>query len=256
MVLPKPFKKYQKMDNNLEFQEIEVQNINTKSECDLITARYNFLLNEQPNLYRAKRQRFTSSLLGGCFSILLPVYLDFKDPFQDLEMLGIFSIGCFLIGAIITHAVGKISNDMNNQKALIQNIEMLQNWTRPIIVLPENRFDPSVDARAQELTNILNDEKCLNHLDIALENAQMFFEYSVRYGFRTGEKCQTNTGLPVVSLFPELFILRGAFDDKLWYEFQKEAVRIAFEIDNQFAKQWFAIESQTYRVVAGGQSMI
>lgn len=139
---------------------------------------------------------------------------------------------------------------------MVQNIETLQNWKRPIIILPENRFDCFVDSRAKEISDILNDEKCLNGLNIALQNAEISFEYSIEYGFRTGEKCQTNIGLPVVSLIPELFILRGAFDEKIWFEFQKEAVRIALQIDSQFAKQWFSLESKTYRAVAGGQIMI
>lgn len=241
------------MENNLEFQEIEVQRNNAPSEHNLITERYNFLLSEQPDLYRAKPQRFTSSLLGGCIAVLFPIYLDSIDPFQDVEMLGVFAVGCFLIGAIITHAIGKILNDRNDKKALIQNIEMLQNWTRPIIILPENRLDPSVDVRANEIKGILNDEKCLNNLNIALTDTQMSFEYSIQYGFRTGEKCQSNNGLPIVALFPELFILRGAFDDKLWLEFQKEAVRISFELDNDFAKSWYTLETEKYRSVAGGQ---
>ncbi len=244
------------MENNLVISDIAVQNATVQNEGNLITARYNFLLSEQPNLQAVKPQRFMTSITGGCVSTLMPIYIDSKDTFQDFETLGIFTIGCFLIGAILTHVLGQFFYEMNHKKALVQNIETLQNWKRPIIILPENRFDPSVDARAKAITGILEDEKCLNHLNIALENAEMSFDYSIEYGFRMGEKCQTNTGLPVVSLFPELFILRGAFDEKVWYEFQKEAVRIALEIDNEFAKCWFTLEAEKYRSVAGGQLMI
>lgn len=244
------------MGTNIEFSEMEMQNINQPSEQDLTEARYNFLLSEQPILYKVKPQRFMTSISGGCIAVLMPIYIDFKDTFQDVETLGIFTIGCFLIGAIMTNVFGRFITEMNHKKALVQNIETLQNWKRPIIILPENRFDPSVDLRAKEITDILEDEKCLNHLNIALENADLSFEYTIEYGFRTGEKCQTNTGLPVVSLFPELFVLRGAFDEKVWFEFQKEAVRIALEIDNEFAKCWYTLESEKYRTVAGGQLLI
>ena len=244
------------MSKNIENQEIEVQKINAPNEGDLITARYNFLLNEQPTLQAIEPQRLITSITGGCVSCLLPIYIDIKETFQDIETLGIFLIISFLIGVLLTRSVSQFLTDRNNKKVLVQNIETLQNWKRPIIILPENRFDCFVDARAKEITDILNDEKCLNGLNIALKNADMCFDYAIEYGFRTGEKCQTNTGLPVVSLIPELFILRGAFDDKIWLEFQKEAVRIALEIDSQFAKQWFSLESETYRTVAGGQLMI
>lgn len=246
MVLLKPFKNYQKkMENNLEVQKINAQNE--------ITARYNFLLNEQPNLKTIAPQKFITTLTGGCLSVLIPIYLDLTSDIESNETLCYMVGGFFLLGGVITHAIGQFLNDRSNKKILVNNIETLQNWTRPIIILPYNRFDPSVDARAKEITDILQDAKCLNHLDIALENAEMSFEYSINYGFRTGEKCKTNTGLPVVALFPELFILRGAFDDRLWFEFQKEAVRIALEIDNDFAKSWYALETEKYRAVAGGQ---
>ena len=244
------------MSKNIEIQEIAVQEINAPSEGNLIKERYNFLLSEQPTLEKIEPQRFTTSLTGGCFASLLPIYWDFKEPFQDLETLGIFVFLSLSIGLILTRSMGQFWNDRNNKKALIRNIETLQNWKRPIIILPESRFDCFVDARAKEISDILNDEKCLNGLHIALENAEISFDYSIEYGFRTGEKCHTNTGLPVVSLIPELFILRGAFDEKVWFEFQKEAVRIALEIDNNFAKCWFAYEGEKYRAIAGGQLMI
>jgi hypothetical protein len=241
------------MEANLEFQENSTQSPGTQSEKDLVIARYNFLLSEQPSLQVVEPQRLITALSVGCISTIIPIYMDTKEPFQDTELLSAFAVGCFLIGAIITHVIGQIMNDRNNKKALVQNLEMLQGWTRPIIILPETRFDRSMDARAREITDILQDDKCLNQLNIGLENAEMSFEYSIEYGFRKGEKCQTNVGLPIVSLFPELFILRGAFDDRLWYEFQQEAVRIALEIDSEFAKSWFTLENEKYRIVAGGQ---
>lgn len=244
------------MGNNIEIQDLEVQKNDAQNERDLIIARYDFLLSEQPYLQAVKPQRFITSITGGCVTTLMPVYMDSKDTFQDGETLGILTIGCFLIGAILTHVLGRFIYEMNYKQTLVQNIEMLQNWKRPIIILPEHRFDPSVDARAKEIFDILEDEKCLNQLHIGLENAEISFEYSIQYGFNTGEKHQTNTGLPVVSLFPELFVLRGAFDEKVWFEFQKEAVRIALEIDNDFAKCWFTLENEKYRSVAGGQLMI
>lgn len=244
------------MENNIEIQEIEVQKAHAQNDRDLITARYNFLLSEQPYLQAVKPQRFMTSITGGCVTTLMPIYIDSKNTFQDVETLYILTICCFLIGAIITHVLGQFFYEMNHKKALVQNIETLQNWKRPIIILPENRFDTSVDFRANEISNILNDEKCLNQLHIGLENAEMSFEYSIEYGFNTGEKYNTGVGLPIVSLFPELFVLRGAFDDKIWFEFQKEAVRIALEIDNDFAKCWFSLENEKYRAIAGGQLMI
>lgn len=226
------------------------------NDQNLITERYNFLLSEQPILQTVEPQQFITSITGGCMASLLPIYVDFKETFQDFETLGGLTVGCFVIGAMITHAIGQFLNDRNHKKALVQNIQMMQNWKRPIIILPENRFDCFVDARAKEVMDILNDEKCLNELHIGLENAEMTFEYSIEYGFRKGEKYSTNTGIPIVSLFPELFILRGAFDEKVWFEFQKEAVRIALEIDNEFARCWFLQETEKYRIVAGGQLMI
>ena len=244
------------MTTNVEFQEVNTPKSDVPTEQNLITERYNFLLSEQPKLQTVAPPRFITSVTGGCMATLIPIYFDLQDMVQEVETLCGFTLASFVFGFIITQAITLFLNERNNQKALVQNIEMLQNWKRPIIILPENRFDCFVDAKANEIMDILNDDKCLNALHIALENAGIFFEYSIAYGFRTGEKCPTNTGLPVVSLFPELFILRGAFDEKIWFEFQKEAVRITLEIDNEFAKYWFLQETEKYRSVAGGQLMI
>ena len=244
------------MEANVELIEVEAQKSPVPNDQNLITERYNFLLSEQPMLQTVAPQKFITSITGGCIASLLPIYVDFKETFQDFETLGGLTIACFAFGAIITHAIGQFLNDRNHKKALVQNIQMMQNWKRPIIILPENRFDCFVDARAKEIMDILNDEKCLNELHIGLENAEMTFDYSIEYGFRKGENYSTNTGIPIVSLFPELFVLRGAFDEKVWFEFQKEAVRIALEIDNEFARCWFWQETEKYRIVAGGQLMI
>ena len=256
MIYQKASKIIKKMLNNTEFQEIAVQEPNAPQGGNIIEARYNFLLSEQPNLYAVEPQRVTTQLLGGCFASLLPIYVDYENTFADFETLAGFIIVAFVIGSMATRYIGQFLTRRNQQFARVQNIELLKYWKRPIIILPESRFDCFVDARTKDISDILNDEKCLNVLNVALTDAEICFDYSIQYGFRTGESCQTNTGLPVVSLFPELFILRGAFDDVAWFEFQKEAVRIALEIDRDFAKQWYAIESHTYRTIAGGQLMI
>lgn len=253
MKSPKRVNKGQKMMNHLTESDMEAEKVQATKEQCLTVARYEFLLSEQPILHPLRAQRFMTSVTGGCVATLFPVYWDFKEPFQDVAALGVVVLGFFTIGLILTHAIGRILTDMSNKTAMVNNIELLEKWTRPIIIMPYDRLDTSVDARVKEITDILANEKCVNHLHIALENVEMSTEYGIEYGFRKGEVCQTNTGLPVVGLFPELFVLRGAFDDTLWYEFQKEAVRIALEIDNEFAKCWFALETEKYRIVAGGQ---
>lgn len=237
------------MSKNLEIQK----DIVVLTEQDWVSERYNFLLREQPVLHEVEPKKNTTILLGGCVATLIPVYVDYVDAFEDVEMLALFAVGCFLFGVILTHTICTMLQEVKVRKVLVQNLDLLQNWTRPIIILPESASDYSVDIRANEIRNLLNDEKCLNPLHTALKDADMSFEYSIEYGFNKGEKMTTNIGLPVVGLFPELFVLRGASDEKTWYEFQTEAVRIALELDNTFAKQWFALESEKYRTIAGGQ---
>ena len=237
------------MENILKFEDSHGQNVNETGEVDLIQARYNFLLSEQPQLENIEPTRFKTLVLGGCVATLVPIYIDFQSTFKDAETLICLLIVAFLMGAILA---GIFSQYMN-KKAFVENMKILQNWQRPIIVLPKSPTDNLTDARAKFILDTLKDEKCLNTLDTALKDAQISFDYSIEYGFRTGEKCQTNEGLPVVSLIPQLFVLRGAFDKKIWFEFQKEAVRITLEIDNDFAKCWFSIENEKYRTIAGGQ---
>jgi hypothetical protein len=242
--------------NKTELTEIEVQKPVVVKDKDLIKARYDFLLSEQPKLQTEQSQRFITSVTGGCVATIYPIYMDYQEAFQDIALLGVLVLCFFIVGLILVHTINGHFTARKNKQVLINNIELLQNWTRPIILLPENRFDPSVDTRAKEIITILDDDKFVNSLHIALENAEICFNYSIAYGFRTGEKCQTNKGLPVVALFPELFMLRGAFDENVWSDFQKEAVRIVLEIDNEFAKSWYTLESDKYRMVAGGQLMI
>lgn len=244
------------MEANIEFQALDTQKNEVPIEQNLITERYNFLLSEQPKLQTVAPQKFITSVIGGCVATLIPIYIDYVEPIQEIETLCGLLVAFFVFGTVIAHAFSQFMNDRNEKKVLVQNIELLQNWKRPIIILPENRSDCFVDARAKEITDVLDDEKCINELHIALQNAEILFDYAIEYGFRTGEKCQTNRGLPIVSLFPELFILRGAFDEKVWFEFQKEAVRIALEIDNEFAKHWYSFETEKYRAIAGGQLVI
>lgn len=241
------------MQNKKEIAENTAQKSEAKKEKELIQARYDFLLSEQPTLQTIQKQRLITSVLGGCMAVLLPMCLDFINRIQNDETVVFMALGFFTVGAILTHYIERFIIERNNKWILVNNLETLQGWTRPIILLPYDRLDPSVDARANEIRTILENDKCVNHLHIALENAEMSFNYSIQYGFRTGETCQTEKGLPVVALFPELFVLRGAFDKKVWYDFQKEAVRIALEIDNEFAKYWHTLEAEKYRSVAGGQ---
>lgn len=240
------------MSKNIDIQE-EDNEVVVLTEQDWVAERYSFLLNEQPQLQGIEPKKGTTTLLGGCVGSLIPVYMDYVNPFEDAETLVMFVVACFLFGMILTNTIGTMIREIKVRKALVKNLELLQNWVRPIIILPESPSDYSVDMRAKEISGLLNDEKCLNPLHTAIEDAEISFAYSIAYGFNRGETMQTNVGLPVVGLFPELFVLRGASDEKTWYEFQSEAVRIALELDSAFAKQWFALESEKYRSIAGGQ---
>jgi hypothetical protein len=247
---------WSKMDSQketiVEFEELKAQKCD---ESPRYTEGYKFLLNEQPRLLCLPPKRPLSAIAGGCVTSLLPVFIDYKTDIESGFMAGLFVVGAFTFGYLATDTIIQIKGERQKKAVEIFNIETMRNWKSPIYVLPYDRSDTTVESRCIEIAKLLNDERCANPLHTALVGVEKKFSYTVQYGFRSGTVGQTEIGLPIISLFPSLFLLRGANDAQSWLAFQNEAVRIADEIDEAFAKYWHKEDAQSFKAVAGGQLM-
>lgn len=225
-------------------------------ENNTLIEGYKFLLSDQPKLREIQPKNNLTAVAGGCVTSLIPLYVDFRNTTGGIDNIGGIAILCGALGYLSVNAYRQIEKQREQQQIRVENILMLKNWKRPIFILPESRFDTTVEARYVAMMEILNDEKCLNELHIALENVGKKFSYSVSMGFRSGTKDFTNIGLPVVSLFPELFLLRGANDEQAWVAFQQQAVRIIEEVDTSFGHFLYTQDPTNYKAIAGGQLMV
>lgn len=240
------------MEQNIEFENVD---IGQNDETPPYTEGYRFLLDEQPPLFSLKEKNPLTALAGGCVGGLLPMLIDHKLDIESDIVAGLFLTGSMYFGYLLTETVNDIKRIQAAKRAEIQNVEMLRNWKRPIYILPFDRFDFTVEKRCIEIKRLLNDAKCQNGLHLSLIEAEKKFSYSIEYGFLNGTKNSAEIGLPVISLFPSLFLLRGANDETQWRAFQNEAVRIANEIDTAFALFFHQNDPTGFKAVAGGQLM-
>lgn len=220
-----------------------------KLSKEVIENRYEQLKAEQPKIRAARPYNMLNAMLYAA-SLGGLVWGNFTTGDWGTD-IAIFAVS-FLTGAVVLDFTGRAYDNYKQSEVYVENLKTLSAWAKPIYVLADTPNDETVVSRANQIWEILTDEKCTNEIHKNLLDSQHEIKYKYNFGFNSGREYDTN-GLPVVGLHPKYFLLRGIVDEIDWFNYQVEVLKIAEQVDNQFARIWSANDFKSYQTVVAKQ---
>lgn len=223
-----------------------------KLSKELIESRYNTLIEQQPKLVSAKPYNMLNAMLYAAsvaaFAWALLTTGDWKTDI--ITFVAAFG----LVGTVFDFC-GRWFEKYNTSACLVENIKTLSEWEYPIYVFALTHDDETVMKRELEIFNYLNDPKCTNPIHLAFSESDHKIKFTCDFGFDKGKEFDVPSGFPVLDLHPKWFLPRGIRDEKDWLDYQMEVLKIAEQVDFEFARIWTNQERNTYERIVGKQEV-